>query len=220
MKIGKYDIKPILLYLPDDDFWMKEWKEAQEYLASQGIDDVHEIAGIHYNWGVCGNKIYLVDGKPEEKFYIGDKKVCGNLSQYLCFSVMNAMDYTHFMFMEGDVKFVDGWREKLEIEMENVPEDFDFLFAGNCCTMDKEPVHVKGNVYEFPWRGEAKRFHYPQCSHCLIIAKKCLPFLIASNRDVSMPSDVSLVVNSFPKLKVCAILPRIATQGDKTFLSE
>lgn len=220
MQIGDYSIKPILLYLPDEEFWVNEWKEAQAYLASQGIDDVHEIAGIHYNWGIAGRHIYLADNRPEEQYYIGDKKVAGNLSQYLCFSVMNAIDETHFMFMEGDVKFVDGWREKLEQALNDVPEDFDFLFVGSCCTAGKEPVHIAGDVYEFPYRGKEKWNWYPLCSHCMIIAKKCLPYLIATNRDVASPSDVSVIMNSFPNLKICAILPRLADQGDKTFLSE
>lgn len=220
MQIGKYNIKPILLYLPDDEVWEKEWREAQTYLASQGITDFYEIAGIHYNWGISGRHIYLADGRPEEQFYIGDKKVAGNLSQYLCFSVMNAMNETHFMFMEGDVKFVDGWREKLEQALNDVPEDFDWLFVGSCCAKDKLPVHVKGDLYEFPYRGEEYKWHYPACSHCFIVAKKCLPHLIATNRDVASPSDVSVIINSFPKMRVFGILPRLADQGEKTFLSE
>jgi hypothetical protein len=220
MQIGNYNIKPILLYLPDDEFWEKEWREAQTYLASQGINDFYEIAGIHYNWGVAGRHIYLADNRPEEQFYIGDKKVAGNLSQYLCFSVMNAMNETHFMFMEGDARFVDDWREKLEQALNDVPEDFDFLYVGSCCAKDKEPVHIAGNVYHFPYRGEEKKFFYPQCSHAMIIAKKCIPYLIETNRDVANPADVSLIINSFPNLNVYAILPRISDQGTKTELPE
>lgn len=220
MRVANYDIKPILLYLPDEDFWYNEWQVARNYLISIGITDTHEIAGIHYNWGVAGRHIYLADGKPQEQYYIGDKKVAGNLSQYLCFSVMNGMDHTHFMFMEGDVRFVDGWEARLEQAMKDVPEDFDWLFVGSCCAADKEPLHVKGDIYEFPYRGPEKWNYYPQCSHCFIVAKKALQLLIDTNRDVANPSDVSVIINSFPSMKVYAVLPRIADQGEKTFLSE
>lgn len=213
MKAGKYDIKPIALWLPDTQEWVDQQSAFSAYLISQGITDTYWVAGIHaHKWGIQGTHTYLLDGRPEEQFKIGDKKVGGFLSQYVVYNVMNALPDSHFMFMEGDCNFVLGWREALERELENVPDDFDFLFVGSCCAMDKEPVHVKGNVYEFPYRGEEKWRYYPQCGHCYIVAKKCIPHLIATQRDAGNPADVSLIRYAFPKMKVYAILPRLAAQ--------
>lgn len=232
MKIAGYDIKPVLLYLPDEQFWRDEHEAATVYLRDNGITDVEHIAGIHaHKFGVGGKHIYLLDGRPEEQFLIGDSKVGGFLSHYLLYCCMNVMQHSHYMVLEGDMRFADtcntckftsttgfGWRERLTAAMEDVPEDFDFLFLGSCCAEDKEPVHVKGDVYEFPYRGPEKWQYYPQCGHCYIVAKKCLPHLIATQRDTASPVDVSLIKYAFPQLKVYAVLPRLADQGSKTFL--
>lgn len=213
------DIKPIVLWLPDAPEWVEQKEAAEKYFAEQGIENIFWVAGIHaHKWGIQGTHIYLLDGKPEEQFKIGDKKVGGFLSQYVVYNVMNALPDSHFMFMETDCQFVDGWKEKLNEELKNVPEDFDFLFVGSCCAENKEPVHVAGDVYGFPYRGAEKRFHFPQCGHNYIVAKKAIPHLIATQRDCASPADVSLIHFAFPTMKVYAILPRLANQGHKTEL--
>lgn len=219
MKIGNYNLRVVAPYLPDDEEWVLRDMEGMRYFKDQGIEDIIWIAGVHAEkWGVMGRHIYLLDGKPEQQWYIGDGKVGCFLTQYIVYSCMNVMEDSHFLFLETDCRFNDGWKEKLEQALKDVPEDFDFLFAGNCCCEDKEPVHVKGDVYEFPYRGESKKYHYPQCAHMMIIAKKAIPLLIKTQRDVANPPDVSLINFAFPSLKIFAIIPRIATQGGKTFL--
>lgn len=209
------DIKPIALWLPDTQEWMDQRANTEKYFAAVGLDNVYWLAGIHaFKFGIQGTHTYLLDGRPEEQFKIGDKKVGGFLSQYVVYNVMNVMPESHFMFLEGDCKFVDGWKEKLNQALLDVPQDFDFLFVGSCCAADKEPVHVKGDVYEFPYRGEANWQMYPQCGHCYIVAKKCVPFLIQTQRDAGNPADISLIKYAFPSLKVYAILPRLADQGE------
>lgn len=208
------------IFLPDEEKWMKEHLEAKEYFASQGLD-VYWVEGIHARkWGIQGRHIYLLDNRPQEQFYIGDGKVGCFLSWYLLYQLMKVMPQSHSMILEGDCKFIDGWKEKLEQALQDVPEDFDFLFVGSCCTQNTDPVHVKGNVYEYPYRGEEKWNWYPQCGHNYIIAKKCVQTLIDTQRDVANPVDVSLIKYAFPKLKVYAILPRLADQGEKTVLPE
>lgn len=214
------DIKPISVFLPEDEKWMAEHAEAKQYFADQGLN-VYWIEGIHAKkWGLQSRHIYLLDGRAEEQFYIGTNKVGTFLSWYVIYQVCKAMNSSHYMILESDCKFLDGWKEKLNQALKDVPEDFDFLFVGSCCAADKEPVHVQGDVYEFPYRGEEKWQFYPQCGHCYIIAHKAMQTLIDTQRDVANPVDVSLIRYAFPKLKIYAILPRLADQGDKTFLAE
>lgn len=217
MKIGNYDIKPIMIYLPDTPEWMARYEKGKKHMEEQGIEDVFYLCGIHHKFGVAGRHIYLADGRPEEQYYIGDGKVCGNLTQYMSFVVMDALPYTHFWSAEDDLRLPPDWKPRMEQALKDVPEDFDILFAASCCTEGKGAVHVKGEVYEFPYQGAERWNFYPQCSHSLIIAKKCVPYLIQTNRNVANPSDVSLVLNSFPKLKVYAILPRVGEQ-ENTYL--
>lgn len=220
MIIAGIDIKPVSVFLPEDPVWMAEHEQAKEYFASVGLD-VYYVEGIHARkWGIQGRHIYLLDNRHEEQFYIGDNKVGTFLSWYLLYHICKVMPQSHYMILESDCKFRDGWKEELEAQMQYVPADYDFLFVGSCCAIDKEPIHVAGNVYEFPYRGEEKWQFYPQCGHCYIIAQKAMQTLIDTQRDVANPVDVSLIRFAFPKLKIYAILPRLADQGTKTFLPE
>ena len=219
MKIGNYEIKPVSIFLPDEKSRLDEYEKAKIYFAEQRIEDILWVKGIHaHKFGVQGRHIYLLDNRPEEQFYFGDANVGCYLSMYMIYNMMNVMDYSHYLFLEPDCVFVDGWKEKLEEALADIPSDFDFLFPGSCCAEDKQSVHVKGNLYHFPYRGEEMWRYYPQCGHCLLIAKKCLPHLIATNRDVASPIDISLIRHSFGALNIYAILPRIASQGTKTDL--
>lgn len=212
--INLSEIKPVSVFLPDEKSWMEKSDLAKEYFASQGLD-VYWVEGIHaQKWGIQGRHIYLLDGRPEEQFYFGDKNVGIFLTWYMLFQICKVMPQTHYMIMEMDCRFKEGWKEKLEQALKDIPEDFDFLFVGSCCAEDKEPVHVAGDLYEFPWRGEEKWQYYPQCGHCYIIAQKAMQHLINTNRDVANPMDISLIRYSFPQLKVYAILPRLANQGE------
>ncbi len=218
MELAGYNIKPVSIYLPDDALWRKRDAEGFAYFEEQGIEDIHKVAGIHaQKWGIEGRHIFLLDGRPEEQFYIGTNKVGCFLTQYCVYTAMNALPDSHFLFLETDCRFEEGWKEKLEQALQDCPSDFDFLFAASCCCADKEPIHVKGQVYHFPWRGQEKKYHFPQCAHMMIIAKKCVPHLIATQRDVASPPDISLIAHAFPQLNIYAILPSLANQG-KTFL--
>lgn len=213
MKISGYDIKPVSVYLPDEQSWIERDSAAKIYFAEQGITEIEWVAGIHYKFGIMGTHIYLLDDRAEEQFQIGASKTAGFLTNYLMYSVMNVMPFTHFMYLETDCNFIEGWKEKLEQALLDVPSDFDYLYAGSCCAEDKEPVHVKGDVYHFPFRGEDKWTYAPQCGHFYIVAKKAIPLFIKTQRDCGNPADVSLIKFMFPHLKVYAILPRLADQG-------
>lgn len=214
MQIGGYEIKPIVLTIPDTKEWVARDEKGLKYFAEQGITDIETIKGIHsHKWGVDGKHIYLLDGRPEQQFLIGQAKVGCFLSLYVVYSCMNVMPDSHFLFLETDCQFESGWKDKLEQALIDVPADFDFLFVGSCCAADKQPAHVKGDVYEFPYRGEAMWDWYPQCGHAMIIAKKVVPKVIERCRDTANPIDVALIRYVFPDSKVYAILPRLAHQG-------
>jgi len=218
MKLGNFNIKPLVIYLTETQEWIEERAKAEKYFAEQGITNIHWMRGVHSKWGVTGNHIYLLDNRPEEQFFIGSGKVCQYLSFIMLYNIMDVLEDDIFLMVETDCVLLDGWMEKLEQALKDVPDDWDFLFAGSCCAADKEPVHVKGNVFHFPWRGEEKKFHYPQCGHFLLVRKKAIPYILQTQCDVASPIDTSLIAHTFPKLNIYSIMPRIATQGTKTEL--
>lgn len=213
MTFGNIHLKPILLYLPDEKGWVERYRLAQEHLKQEGFENVYELAGVHAKrWGVLGRHSYLLDGRPQEQFYNGEGNTGNYISQYAAYLVMDALDYSHYMYMEGDCRFVPGWREKLEKAIIDAGDDWDILFVGSCCCAGKGAVNIGGDVYEFPFRGAQNWGAYPMCTHCYIVNKRCVKHLIATNRDVANSTDISLMYNSFPKMRVLAIIPRLADQ--------
>ena len=214
MQVGNIHLKPILLYLPDQHSWIEKWRLAQDHLNQQGFEGVYELAGCHAaEWGIQGNHIFLLDGRPEEKHYVGDGNVGNYISQYAAYLVMDALDYEFYWYCEGDMRLKEGWRKKLEQALEDIGDkNWDILYVGSCCCGGKTSKHIKGDVYEFPYLGEHAWNVFPLCTHSYIINKRCIKHMIATNRDVANNTDISMQYNSFPKMRVLAILPRLAEQ--------
>jgi len=212
MKIGQFEIKPIALCLSDEDRWIKQKQAAEIYFKSQGVEDIYWLNGVHARaWGIKGTKPYLLDGKPEENFYIGDANVGNFISQYIAYTVMDALDYSHYLYLEGDCEFLPDWKTKLEKVLTVISKDFDMLYVGSCCLQGKlgNPLDAESGLYEMKpkhWR------EYPLCTHCYIVAKKAIPHFIATQRDASNPTDISITRFTLDKLKVYAIHPRLAQQ--------
>lgn len=220
MKIAGLNIKPIAIHLPDEEKWVKRYEDAKAHFEEQGVDEIFWLTGIHgKKFQIKGTGIYLLDGKPEEKFYVGDANVANSLTQYCAFVVMDALDHDFYLYLEDDCRFSEGWKLILEQALLDAGTDWDIMFVGHCCVKGKRQVHIKGSVFEFPYRGKQNWGCYPMATHCYIINKRCVKHLIATNRDTSNPSDVSLVYHSFPSLRVLAVIPRLAEQHN-TFLSE
>lgn len=220
MQIGNYNIKPIALYLSDDEKWLAQYEHAKKYFAEQGVEDIYWLNGVHArSFGIKGTHIYLLDNKPEEKFYVGDANVGNFISQYMAYNVMDALaentDTTHFAYFEGDCEFVEGWKEKLALALEDIPADFDMLYAGSCCCQGKQGVLIseRSGLYHYPNRGGENFWHYfPLCTHFYIISAKAVKHMIKTQRDCANPTDISIARYALGDLKTYAILPRLAGQ--------
>ncbi len=222
MKFADYDIKCCLMDLPDDPWWKNKCDKCIEYCKTQGIYDIERIHCIHgKSWkvGPSEDNIYTVDQKPDEKFCIGQAKVSNFLSHVVILNSCLRMPENHFMLLEEDVQFIDGWKEKLDCVLKDIPKDFDILYVGSCCARDKNPKNIIGDLYYYPHIEENWRLSMPMCNHCWIVAKKCIKTLLDTNHDASNPWDVSMMLNTAKFLNTYAILPRLAHQSN-TFLPE
>ena len=213
MNIGKYNIRPILLRIPDEQKYLDRADACLKRLEAIGVTDTYVVDGIHADkFGILGTHPYNLD-KPDSQHMIGPKYVGSFLSQYVVYNVMKALPEEHFMFMECDNVMNDNWLQELEKALTDIPEDFDFLFLHSCCAMDKKPRPVKpcSNVYGFA-KTSGYPALYPLSGSCYIIAKKCLGHVIATQRDAYAPADINLALHSFPQMSIYAILPRISEQ--------
>lgn len=201
MNIGSYKIRPFVVTLQEmpekERFIMAHFKE-------RGIE-AEPFNGI--SAAVSGLKTthpYEVDA-PGSGWNIGPKPVATWLSFYMLWGALNLLPDQHFLTLEWDCCFPENWRQRTEAALRDVPPDFDVLFLGSCCAMDKPKTHVAGEVWDV---------RYPMCGHATVIAKKALPVLLRTQRRVYAPLDISVAAWSLPELKTFTVLPRIAGQFD------
>jgi hypothetical protein len=140
---------------------------------------------------------------PGSGWNIGKKPVACWVSFWALWSAMQFMSDTHFLQLEYDSKFPDDWRKRTEQALLDVPNDFDMLYLGSCCTKDMPREHVKGDVHAM---------QYVQCGHGTVIAKKALPTILKHCRKIYAPLDIHLMLHVLPHLKVYVVLPRIIDQ--------
>jgi len=178
---------------------------ARKHFAERGVGDVTWIYGIHAGTaGLLTKFTYEVD-HPGTNYTIGHHGVGIWVSFIIMFQVALHMEGDHFFFLEHDAEFHPNWKSRFDQAMKDVPPDFDFLFIGSCClNSDKMKTHVKGDVW---------KVNSPNCNHGMIIAKKCLPFVIKQlSRRCWAPLDIHLIFECFPHLQVFALLPRAVDQ--------
>lgn len=219
MLISGYDIQPIMLYLPDTEKWRNRYEEGKKHFEEQGIENIITVWGIYgEGFGIQGTHLYEYDN-PGGKHQIGVANTALCLSMYIVYNVENNLPNSHFLFLEDDTRFNENWKEWVETALKEIPNDFDFLFIGSCCAEGKERVQVGRNLYHFP--NTLKKYaHYPLCGNAYIVAKKAIPKILETQRDAYVNADINLAVNTFPHLKVYAILPRVCEQNNNTELAQ
>jgi len=218
MVIAGYDIQPLTLYLPDTQKWRDRYETGMQHFEEQGIKNIIPIHGIYgEGFGIAGTHLYEYDN-PGGGHQIGVANTALCLSMYIVYNVMNNLPNSHFMFLEDDSRFTYGWMNVLTEALEDIPKDFDFLFIGSCCAADKKSVKVGRRLYHFPHiRGVYN--NYPLCGNAYIVAKKAIPTILRTQRDAYVNADINLAVNTFPLLKVYAILPRPVEQYNNEHLN-
>lgn len=207
MRIGAFNIQPICIYLPDDPKWIERRQLAEKYFSEQGITDIMWVCGIHAErFGIQACIPYDRDPQNIETGWCIPQKTLGcTVSHFMLYNIMlSHKNITHWMILECDALFVDGWMDRLTQALNDTPKDFDWMFAGHCCCQGRETKHIRGEVYEVK---------YPLCGHFSIVASKSLPTIIETTKKGYYPIDVSLFDYTFPKLQgVYTIMPSLAGQ--------
>jgi GR25 family glycosyltransferase involved in LPS biosynthesis len=193
-------IKAVCLCLPE---YPKQIEEAQTHFAEAGLENVEFFTGINAEVaGLATWHCYERDN-PGTGFRIGTKCTGIWLSHWMLWSAMMRENCEHIMVLEVDARFLPGWKEKLTEAMSVVPTNFDFLYPGHCCLEGHPKTLIGGDVWE------TKGI---QCSHCYIVRRAVLPFLLQTLRRIHSPIDIALQDECFPHLNVFAIVPRIVEQ--------
>ena len=178
-------------------------QRAREHFKNVGLDDVLFFHGINARTsGLATINNYEVDN-PGSGFNIGPHGVGIWTAFRSLWSAMLLFPDEHFFILEHDAVLHDGWRQRMDKAMRDIPKDFDYFFFGSCCAMDKPRTHISGDVWEVK---------YPFCNHACVIARKALHTMLKTCEKCWAPVDLQLVREAFPHLKVYTLLPSGASQ--------
>lgn len=178
------------------------WIDTELHLKSIGISADPFIGLDQKLFQVVPVMTFDVNVKGEKA---GIKHVCSQMTHYLMWKVLSYLDGDSFLVLEDDAIFVEDWKQKYLDAISVLPEDWDVLFIGSCCTIGRDTKHIGKNLFEVK---------YPMCAHAIMYRKKALPILLECHQKVWAPLDIAMFFESLPRLKVYTILPRIVTQRD------
>ncbi len=176
--------------------------EAGKHLNARGIDFdvIHAIHGETF--GLLPSRPYNED-RPGQGHLTPISQVGLTLSHYMTWQACLHVPGDVFMILEADCKFPMDWKERLDLAMSDLPEDWDIFLPGNSNTHDKPATHICGDVWDV---------RYPFTTHCYIVKKKALPVLLTNCRDATMKIDLLMIKKAYPLLRVLTMLPRLVEQ--------
>lgn len=111
-------------------------------------------------------------------------------------------DWDYVMILEDDILFRSHWKETVDTALKKLPDDWDILYPGSCCTRNRMGREIDSNLFK----------GMPLCTHCYIVRKKALKTLIETNNEVWAPIDLQMFFKSKHLLKTFTIFPRVADQ--------
>lgn len=193
-------IRTVCICLPE---YPEQIKAAQEHFVASGLEGTEFMWAVNASLaGLATSHTYDVD-HPGTNFRMGAKPTGIWIAHIMAWTMVMTYPDDHIMILETDAKFQDGWKEKFEQAMQDMPSNGDFLHPGSCCVEGHDKKHVKGLVWETK---------HCQCTHCYVVRRGCLPFLLRTIRKCYAPIDCQMIMEAFPYLNTYAILPRIVDQ--------
>jgi len=166
--------------------------------------DVEMFMGVHgQTVGVVPyNTVY--DVEKEHTYRINQGKLSITISKLLIWQ--KAIDLPGdepVIIFENDVTFPPNFKEELATVMEKLPEDWEVVHLGSCCTDKKPRTVINDRIHEV---------HWPLCCHAMMWKKSALRLAIDVFKasDWGTPSDIILQHKVYPKLRHYTAIPAIA----------
>lgn len=185
-----------------------KWEERSAHLTRLGIPHELFIGLDHEQMKVRTEDTYTLSGDKNDRMGVKSTVTC--LRYYIMWKAMLYMPEDAFITMDDDSEFCEDWKTQYDSALEVLPEDWDIVVLGSCCAGGKPTNHIGNNLYEVK---------YPLCLHTMMVRKKALPVLLESHQKLWAPLDIAMCFDSFPKLKVYTILPRITIQKNMALVS-
>lgn len=189
------------------------FEPSRGHFAERGLDDVQFFYGIHAQ-RIGVNSVVRSDvispSDPDQTHSIGMMSTGCWLSHRALWAALLLLPDDGFLVLEDDARFVADWHSRFALALRDVPDDWDLLYIGSCCTSSGRRL-VKGEVYK-----DAR----PQCLHAYCVRRKALLPLceLVDEAGVRKPIDSALPDFS-GRLRIYTLIPRLVDQCD-TILPE
>jgi hypothetical protein len=208
------------------------------------LTDVGYFHGFHKSQsGLDSSHLYMVDrgpGKPDEHvpYQMGPHPVNIWLGHYGLWQALKLSGDEAWLCLETDAKFPEDQNAselvgKAVAEAESLDPDYDLLYIGSCACSGQQRVNRRLYNDATGQRALVTIFGSgPQCNHAYVLRAKAVPIFERTLRKVWAPIDIQQTAECFEygsklprgldfqeperRLKVYAVLPRIADQWDTT----
>lgn len=190
---------PRTFVLTVDKTWSK-WETTHDHLKQHGIEAEPFIGIDKTKCRLEPEMLFELNARGEK---MGQGPLVTYLTHYMAWMVMQYLPEDVFWVLEDDAQLTDNWRYDYSEAMSVLPEDWDIVFLGSCCTHSQFRFHVDKNLFVV---------RYPMCTHAVMYRKKALPTLLRIHQKIWAPLDIAMKYDSLPSLNVYTILPRIVNQ--------
>ena len=157
-----------------------------------------EVSGLTTKWN------YDVD-HPGTNCIMQPKAVSLYLGHLMIYQVCLILPGDAFLILEEDVRFKDDWKQRFDAAIGQLPDDWDLLYMGSCCTGGREHVPIAAGLF---------KTNYALCLHALVIRKKAIPVILEGCHKVYAPLDIAIILHCMPRLNTFVFIPRLADQRE------
>lgn len=199
------DLNPIIL-----TFWGQKQEKltaTEEHLKENGINQwsyYFGYPGQGLKLRIFDKEIYYADPNVLRGKYLGQ-----NITHYGLWASLKMMsernpNETQWTVIEDDCRFKEGWTETFCEVLEELPDDWDMVFFGSCCTEIANLKKVTDRLY----RGAGL------CLHWYMLRRRALDILLETNKFIRARLDVQMMKDSYPHLHTYTVLPTLASQHE------
>lgn len=153
--------------------------------------------------------IPYMDDQPDWKpgdgalYRIGFGQVGCLLSHLNLWKALRHIPGEAFVVFEDDVELDPHYNERLAVLLNNLPQDWQFVFLGHCC-LPESHVKVAPQIVKTP--------HPPMCTHAYMVKRSALEVLIETNSFAWAAVDIQIQKLSLKRLTHYSVIPPLAEQ--------
>ena len=199
MKI--HDIKK---YLIDTDF--NPWRTEVVYERFKEHElDVERFAGIHGQCVGVAPIRTVWDADRLNPFRNNPGKMSITISKMLLFQRILDRGDPEAIIFENDVNLVRYFPKEFETSFNALPDDWEVVHIGHCCTQGRPQTVINDRVTEIAW---------PLCCHAVLWRRKAIELAYETIRhaDWGSNSDIIFEHKVYPQLKCYSFVPELAHQ--------